>query len=1545
MNLKNLCLIVLFISSISFSQTITVDDASYSATDLANLLLNGSCIDPTNISYSSGQSVAYFNQNASSFPITEGIIIRTGEAILTEGLYTDTNLNSQVNNNGDVDLEAISTSTGQNATITDTAFLQFDFIPISSDFNFNFVFASNEYGQWQCGFSDVFAFLLTDLTTNITTNLAIVPGTAIPITVATVRDNANNNGCTSENAGLFSVYNVTNPAASSLNMRGHTTVLNASSVFIPNNPYQIRLVIGDYNNPDYDSAVFIDSGSFTTPLDIGNDTSLCAGNTINLTTGLNQFDYNHTWTFDGNPIATTNNNIDVTLPGTYVVTAVKGGCILTDTIIISDLAINAPDELFNCDDGSTSYSYDLTVNSESQLGLDSLIYDVVYFSSQANIPNTPITAPDITNYMSPGGEIIYVKIFNILTNTYCDVELSFDLSLSSSFVANPPVDIQLCNTSDPVDATLTDQDIEILNGLNPVIYTVNYFNSQADAMANTNPIGVTLGVSIANSPLTVWANVQDVNNPNCIAVTSFEIIVNPLPPVSIVDDVIECSEYILPVITDGVYYDGPGGPTGTGNVLNAGDIIVDAGTYYIYNGPDANGCFNESSFVVTLIDVYTIREDYCDEFIVPTPPLGAYYTELDGPNGTGCLLPVGTTFNDTATSFCGNTYSNTFDIYYYAEINGVVCRNEPFAIVIHVLPLVDTLLDITECIQTTLPALINGAYYSDSAGTTPLPSTTLTTSQTVYIYNEETYNLGLTSELTCSNFTSFEVNIINITTDVTECGSYTLPVLTIGNYFTAAAGGGTQIAAGTIIDTIGDTNIFIFSPTSTAPNCTDNLMFTVTIIAIPNVSSLTNALHCIDDPFIFTAIPDGDFFSGPGRTGTQYNVGDQITTIGTQTIYINNLVNGCSNETNFDVEIRDLPLIDNFTDVYVCVPYDLQSLTNGVYYDAPDGPNGGGAILASGTTISVTQVIYIYNEWADLLGCSNETIFTVNMLGVGTFADINACDNHTLTPPPVGDYYTAPGVLPANLITNLNYVYDPLGTNTYTIYVGNEDRFICETSFELTLTETPVLPVFNDVDACRTYDLAALDTTTYNAAYYTASGGNVVDEIDVANYNLTAIGTQTIYVFASAFNDANCNVETSFEVNIVDIVLDEYTSVIECDSYLLPQLDNSFANINYYSAPGGNAVDLITGTDLLINTSGIHTIYVNAHLNSPVFCPDEKSFTVTIGETPILSSISDIDQCVTFDLPILDNSNYNIEYYSAPGGNATDLITVANYTLTTIGTQTIYVYATSFNNVNCFDEIAFDVTLYPPLVLDLDGGIICIDPITGLTLRPILLESNLNNGFEVNWYLNGNLVHTGQNFLADAAGDYTVETIQLFPEVPPNCNYAPTTVSVIASSAPYAATITVSEDFANVGVITVDVTSGIGVYQYQLDNGPFQDSNVFYDVSSGDHTVTIIDVFGGCGPPLVEDVIVINYPKFFTPNNDGHNDYWNIWDLSDQPLSTIHIFDRFGKFIKQIYPSSGGWDGLYNGFALPATDYWFLVTYIGRNGEEKEFRAHFSLKR
>ena len=93
----------------------------------------------------------------------------------------------------------------------------------------------------------------------------------------------------------------------------------------------------------------------------------------------------------------------------------------------------------------------------------------------------------------------------------------------------------------------------------------------------------------------------------------------------------------------------------------------------------------------------------------------------------------------------------------------------------------------------------------------------------------------------------------------------------------------------------------------------------------------------------------------------------------------------------------------------------------------------------------------------------------------------------------------------------------------------------------------------------------------------------------------------------------------------------------------------------------------------------------------------------------------------------------------------------------------------------------------------------------------------------------------------------------------------------------------------------------------------------------------------------------MGYPKFFTPNNDGYHDYWNIYYFDNFPEAKINIYDRYGKFIKQLNPLGIGWDGYYNGEKLPSTDYWFTVDYkeININGEieMRTFRSHFSLKR
>ena len=106
----------------------------------------------------------------------------------------------------------------------------------------------------------------------------------------------------------------------------------------------------------------------------------------------------------------------------------------------------------------------------------------------------------------------------------------------------------------------------------------------------------------------------------------------------------------------------------------------------------------------------------------------------------------------------------------------------------------------------------------------------------------------------------------------------------------------------------------------------------------------------------------------------------------------------------------------------------------------------------------------------------------------------------------------------------------------------------------------------------------------------------------------------------------------------------------------------------------------------------------------------------------------------------------------------------------------------------------------------------------------------------------------------------------------------------------------------------------------------------------GFYTVYVKDM-NGCGIAK-EDISVLGAPKFFTPNGDGYNDYWNIRGANFKfyPKSYIRIF---GKIVKQITAVGDGWDGTYKGAMLPADDYWYVI-YVD-NG--RIAKGHFSLLR
>ena len=247
---------------------------------------------------------------------------------------------------------------------------------------------------------------------------------------------------------------------------------------------------------------------------------------------------------------------------------------------------------------------------------------------------------------------------------------------------------------------------------------------------------------------------------------------------------------------------------------------------------------------------------------------------------------------------------------------------------------------------------------------------------------------------------------------------------------------------------------------------------------------------------------------------------------------------------------------------------------------------------------------------------------------------------------------------------------------------------------------------------------------------------------------------------------------------------------------------------------------------------------------------------------------------------------------------------------------------------------------------ELIDGHICVNQVTGVTYQGYVLDTQLSDpNFTYEWYLLNTTTNiyvalpsgNGPTYQAMQPGTYKVIVTNTLT----NCEQSDI-ASVVTVYPATGISAEVSEAFSDNATITVTVNPlGTGNLIYSLDGGAWQDSNIFTNVQPGTHDVMVEDTEGCTN--LVINVLVIDYPKYFTPNGDGIHDTWNIIGLN-QPDAKLYIFDRYGKLLKQLSPTGIGWDGTYIGAQLPSTDYWFTLDY-SENGTQKQFKSHFSLKR
>lgn len=320
-------------------------------------------------------------------------------------------------------------------------------------------------------------------------------------------------------------------------------------------------------------------------------------------------------------------------------------------------------------------------------------------------------------------------------------------------------------------------------------------------------------------------------------------------------------------------------------------------------------------------------------------------------------------------------------------------------------------------------------------------------------------------------------------------------------------------------------------------------------------------------------------------------------------------------------------------------------------------------------------------------------------------------------------------------------------------------------------------------------------------------------------------------------------------------------------------------------------------------------------------CPNRIPITATVNTIPVITSTNiQVSRCGSGAVTLEATSNVGIINWYATTTGTTIEATGANFTIPNVAASTTY-YAEAFNN-GCSNDVRIpvDILVYtPPVVIDQE--------ITKCQSSTLKLDAAVS-GMLYLWSPTG---ETTQQITVSKSGVYTVDVTSPAPE---NCS-SKKTITVVEHNIPEIDRIVVNETTVVIYLKQEEV-----YFEYSVDGINYQSSNVFFNVPSGLQTAYVREI-NFCSDDT-QTFIVLIAPKFFTPNGDTYNDFWEVKGLINYPQATVTIFDRYGKLISVLNASKPTWDGMLNKYALPADDYWYVLKIDNSKAEK---RGHFSLKR
>ncbi|SHG45007.1 T9SS type B sorting domain-containing protein [Winogradskyella jejuensis] len=1608
-SVKYIRLIIIFLTAqISLSQQISVDN-SLTAEALVQNTLDAECLEISNISSPvNGSSVGlgsfgYFERGSSNFPFESGIILSTGNATSAGNV-----VNNEVLNEGetawgtDIDLEnTIGASNTLNATS-----IEFEFVSISDVLQFNYILASEEYfGNFPCNYSDGFALLIREAgTSNPYTNIALIPGTTTPVNTTTIHDEIQG-FCPAVNSQFFEGYNL-----GDTNYNGRTTVLTATANITPNVPYQIKLVIADQTDRNYDSAVFIEANSFTPTVDLGNDFSTCASSTT-LDADINNPNAEYDWYLDGGLISDADQaTLEISNSGTYQVVINiplgNGFCTIDDEIIvdISNTQSTTPMQNYElCDDPSNDGEEVFNLNTKDAEAINSVAPGNYVISYHTSLPNAqdninPITG-NYTNAVSP--QLIYVRIEDI--DNGCLAINQFQLIVNPRpEIIDPPLmevcDDQVIDGFTTID--LNENNDTITNGQTNLNVTYHY--TQTDADLGINPIPMPY---VNDTPMDmVFVSVSN-STTGCNTTTTLDISVLAPP------DINNAQNYYIDACDSD--YDGFANFDLTeveAEILNGlTNVTV---TYHLTQEDaltGANPIPDPTNFINTIQTEQIIYIRVVDN-ITGCPSIAPIEIH---PN----LLLSGPDFTGQTICDINNDGTEAFDL---LALTGIILGDIPDVTI----TFYETELDrdnSTNAIDTSVdyfPASVPQTLYLT------LTSPTCTETETIILDLYPTPEFPDLPQQQICDSDQDGLTTVNLT-DYNDALTQGEAGFIITYFETQQDAEDDTNPINTIYQNTVNPFTIYARITSGTTSCVDTSSFEILVSPAPETTSANPIIICDDDQDSFSIVNLEDVIpeitastvglnitfhssSADANSGNNAIVNPENYNAETSTIFarIENDTTTCYTVENISIIVNTLPVFSNISDFTFCenntddvgdflLSTKDAEILNGqtgkevLYFLTADDAISGNNPIDKNSDFQNTenpQTIHVrvqnitdpscygtdafvlnvgtnpnFNEPPDIFPCddaSNDTVVTINLDEISADISEGISEDLTISYYPSFEDFQAG----TNLITGSTYTTI---SNPQELFIEISNGSLCTSTASFTVSVIPV-PEVNEIAPFEDCDIDYDESISWNltdaeinildirqdnivTSYFLSEGDadNDTNPIPDPENFVNTSNPQTVYV--KVINTVfDCPLVLPIELNVISPpTFNDFGSTVICDnddnSYDLSEINTLLGNLPSpvvitYHSDEQNAIDDTNPLDVNYTYQTNSDIIYARITNSTTGCFYVYPFMLEVNDRPIANTPEDLEECdddtdqrLIFDLETQtaavlgsqDDTFLEVTYHNSQD-NAIANVSPIQSPYNAIDGQIIYVRVTN-TETECYSITQFGVIVNPLPIVEFEDQTICPENFP--------LRVDADTGFEDDEYLWSTGEMTSEIEIT-VTGTYSVTVT-----TPSGCT-ATSEFNVIISE-PANIEVVETVDFSDPNNITITV-SGIGDYLYQLDDGEPQDSGFFENVNLGYHTLTIIDQ-NGCSS-VTREVLVIDAPKFMTPNNDGDFDTWHIIGVETLPGTVVNIFDRYGKLLKQLTHTSPGWNGTYNGNLMPATDYWWSAD-VKRGDIQFTATGHFALRR